>query len=39
MEGCLNDTDIYTLCQTLALGQRTGELYFEDDAGHTWLLF
>lgn len=39
MEGCLNDTDIYTLCQTLAFGQRTGELYLEDDAGHTWLLF
>ncbi|MCH9055068.1 response regulator [Synechococcus sp. PCC 6716] len=39
MEGCLNDTDIYTLCQTLALAQRTGELYLEDERGQTWLLF
>ncbi len=39
MEGHLNDTDIYTLCQTLALGQRTGELYIEDERDQIWLLF
>ncbi|XFA73341.1 response regulator [Thermosynechococcaceae cyanobacterium Okahandja] len=39
MEGRLNDTDIYTLCQTLVLGQRTGELYIEDERNQVWLLF
>ncbi len=38
MEGSLSDIDFYSLLQSFALTQRTGELYLEDESGNYWLL-
>ncbi len=38
MEGSLSDIDFYSLLQSFALTQRTGELYIEADNGKYWLL-